>query len=152
MLFWSKILNVTSIIFNWYRGHGISSSRPGYLYNKTILKMTIITANTAWDAKTGAPVNNNTLLGKWNLFMESQAERITLWFLVSLLFQGVLILPVPAALIYYANAPVAVLAVTLTLFFANIIAGMGGAGIKTLLWLFAASVMIHLLMILIFII
>lgn len=114
--------------------------------------MTTITANTAWDAKTGAPVNNNTLLGKWNLFMESQAERITLWFLVSLLFQGVLILPVPAALIYYANAPVAVLAVTLTLFFANIIAGMGGAGIKTLLWLFAASVMIHLLMILIFII
>jgi len=84
--------------------------------------------------------------------MESQAERITLWFLVSLLFQGILILPVPAALIYYANAPVAVLAVTLTLFFANIIAGMGGAGIKTLLWLFAASLLIHLLMILVFII
>lgn len=84
--------------------------------------------------------------------MESQAERITLWFLVSLLFQGILILPVPAALIYYANAPVAVLAVTLTLFFANIIAGMGGAGIKTLLWLFATSLVIHLLMILVFII
>lgn len=113
--------------------------------------MTTITANTAWDAKAATPVNNNTLIGKWNALMESQAERITLWFLVSLLFQGVLILPVPAALIYYANAPVAVLAITLTLFFANIIAGMGGAGIKTLLWLFASSVAIHLLMILAFV-
>lgn len=83
--------------------------------------------------------------------MESQAERITLWFLVSLVFQGVFFLPIPAALIYYAGAPVAVLAVTLTLFFANIIAGMGGAGIKTLLWLFASSIFIHLLMILVFI-
>jgi hypothetical protein len=114
--------------------------------------MTTITTNTAWDAKAATPVNTNTLLAKWNLLMESQAERITLWFLVSLLFQGILILPVPAALIYYANAPVAVLAVTLTLFFANIIAGMGGAGIKTLLWLFATSLVIHLLMILVFII
>jgi len=82
--------------------------------------------------------------------MDSQSSRITLWFLVSLLFQGVLILPVPAILIYFANAPVAILMVTLTLFFGNIIAGMGGAGIKTLLWLFASSIAIHLLMILVF--
>ena len=83
--------------------------------------------------------------------MEGQADRKTLWFLVSLVFQGVFLLPVPAALIYYFNAPVLVLVVTLTLFFANIIAGMGGAGIKTLLWLFASSIIIHLLMITIFI-
>ncbi|MBE9668545.1 hypothetical protein [Mucilaginibacter boryungensis] len=113
--------------------------------------MTTITTNTAWDAKAAPPVNTNTFIDKWNQFMESQADRITLWFLVSLVFQGVFFLPVPAALIYYAGAPIAVLFITLTLFFANIIAGMGGAGIKTLLWLFASSVAIHLLMILAFV-
>ena len=113
--------------------------------------MATITANTRWDAKDAAPVPAHTWLGKWNLFMESQEKWITLWFLVSLVFQGVFFLPVPAVLIYYAAAPVPVLAITLTLFFANIIAGMGGAGIKTLLWLFALSIAIHLLMILFFI-
>lgn len=83
--------------------------------------------------------------------MESQADRKTLWFLVSLVFQGVFLLPVPAALIFYCGAPALILAITLGLFFANIIAGMGGAGIKTLLWLFACSVAVHLLMILLFI-
>jgi len=112
--------------------------------------MAIITANTHWDVKSATPARTNTLLEKWNLFMDSQSSRITLWFLVSLLFQGVLILPVPAILIYYANAPVAILMVTLTLFFGNIIAGMGGAGVKTLLWLFASSIATHLLMILVF--
>lgn len=113
--------------------------------------MTTISANTTWAAKDAAQNKTHNLLYKWNLLMESQAERITLWFLVSLIFQGVFFLPVPAALIYYAGAPVLVLAVTLTLFFANIIAGMGGAGIKTLLWLLASSIVIHLLMILVFI-
>ena len=112
--------------------------------------MATITVNAQWAAKEAAPNTYHTLLGKWDLFMNSQAESITLWFLVSLVFQGVFFLPVPAALIYYADAPVAVLLVTLTLFFANIIAGMGGAGIKTLLWLFASSIAIHIMMILIF--
>lgn len=80
--------------------------------------------------------------------MESQSESKTFWFLVSLVVQGVFFLPEPAVLIYYYHAPVLVLAITLTLFFANIIAGMGGAGIKTLLSLFASSIAIHLLMLL----
>ncbi|MES2265136.1 MAG: hypothetical protein V4520_00155 [Bacteroidota bacterium] len=111
--------------------------------------MATVSANAQWAAKEAAHNTHPTLLGKWNTFMNNQAERITLWFLVSLVFQGVFFLPIPAVLIYYAGAPVAVLAITLTLFFANIIAGMGGAGIKTLLWLFASSIAIHLLMILI---
>lgn len=114
--------------------------------------MTSITATARWNAKDTSQNRNYNLISKWNDFMESQRESKTLWFLVSLVFQGVFLLPVPAALIYYADAPVLVLAITLTLFFANIIAGMGGAGIKTLLWLFASSIVIHLLMILIFII
>jgi uncharacterized membrane protein len=92
----------------------------------------------------------NNLGNKWNNFVNSQADNKTLWFLVSLVFQGVFFLPIPAVLLYYFNAPILVLAVTLTLFFANIIAGMGGAGIKTLLTLFAASIVIHALMLIVF--
>lgn len=113
--------------------------------------MATITANAHWDAQKDIQHKSNSLISKWNIFMESQSERKTLWFLVSLVFQGVFLLPVPAVLIYYFDAPVLVLAVTLTLFFANIIAGMGGAGIKTLLWLFASSIIIHLLMVTLFV-
>jgi len=113
--------------------------------------MTTITASTQWTAGTATPIPSKSLIGKWNLFMESQTDRKTLWFLVSLVFQGVFLLPVPAALIYFCNAPVLVLGITLGLFFANIIAGMGGAGIKTLLSLFAGSIIIHLLMVALFI-
>jgi hypothetical protein len=112
--------------------------------------MSTLTAPGRWHSE-AATKHSKSLLTKWNLFMESQADRKTLWFLVSLVFQGVFLLPVPAALIFYCDAPVLILAVTLGLFFANIIAGMGGAGIKTLLWLFAASIVIHLLMIILFI-
>jgi len=142
---------VTSIIFPNDKGHGINYRAAGYLGHQKILIMTTITANNQWVAGTVTQAQQKTLLAKWNLLMEGQADRKTLWFLVSLVFQGVFLLPVPAALIYYFNAPVLVLVVTLTLFFANIIAGMGGAGIKTLLWLFASSIIIHLLMITIFI-
>lgn len=91
--------------------------------------------------------NKLTLLGKWNALADKQAENKTLWFIVSLIAQGVLFLPVPAALIHYFNAPLAVLAITLGLYFANIIAGMGGAGIRVMLLLFVSSVFLHLLMI-----
>jgi hypothetical protein len=78
--------------------------------------------------------------------MESQSGNGTFWFLVSLVFQGVFFLPLPAFLIYYYDAPKLVLGITLSLYFANIIAGMGGAGVKTLLKMLAASIIIHLLM------
>ncbi|MFA6083962.1 hypothetical protein [Mucilaginibacter sp.] len=110
--------------------------------------MSTITASAGWNDKAAARSGSNSLTNKWTAFMENQSKSKTVWFMVSLVVQGVFFLPEPAVLIYYYNAPVAVLAVTLTLFFANIIAGMGGAGIKTLLWLFASSILIHLLMLL----
>lgn len=90
----------------------------------------------------------------WNRFLafaDSQAKNRTAWFLVSLVSQGVLFLPIPAALMYYYNAPIFVLAVTMTLFFANVIAGMGGSGIRALILLFVGSVLVHLMMLVIFI-
>ena len=92
-----------------------------------------------------------SIADRLSAFIESQKDKRLAWFMISLLAQAVLILPIPAVLIYYYNASESILIVTLGLFFANIIAGMGGAGIKTLLWLFASSAAVHLLMILLFI-
>ncbi|MCO5948484.1 hypothetical protein [Mucilaginibacter flavidus] len=93
-----------------------------------------------------ATTDPTNIVNKWAVFIQSQSENKTFWFLLSLVFQGVFFLPLPALLIYYFNAPTLIVVVTLTLFFANIIAGMGGAGIKTLLKLFAASIVIQVLM------
>ncbi|GAB3929917.1 hypothetical protein [Mucilaginibacter myungsuensis] len=89
----------------------------------------------------------------WNKFMafaDTQNKNRTLWFLVSLVSQGVLFLPIPAVLIFYFDAPELILAVTLILFFLNVVAGMGGSSIRTMLTLFATSAIINTLMILIF--
>jgi len=107
---------------------------------------TLTTANWAVD-------NNNTntqhltLKERFNLFADSQKDRHTVWFMASLIFMGVMILPIPAVLMYYFNAPILVLGVTMVCFFANIIANMGGEGIRTTIFLFAACVAIHLVMI-----
>jgi hypothetical protein len=101
---------------------------------------------TQWANAQPIPIKLS-ILDKWNALADKQAENKTLWFIVSLIAQGVLFLPIPAALIHYFNAPLPVLAITLGLYFANIIAGMGGAGIRVMLLLFASSVFLHLLMI-----
>jgi hypothetical protein len=94
--------------------------------------------------------NYPTLLSKIIVWADKQAPNRTLWFMVSLIAQGVLFLPLPAVLLYYFHAPIAILAITLGLFFSNIIAGMGGAGIRAMLGFFAFSILVHLLMIIIF--
>jgi hypothetical protein len=91
----------------------------------------------------------------WNKFIDfadSQSKNRTGWFLLSLMVQGILFLPIPAVLMFYFNAPIVVLAITMVLFFANVIAGMGGSSIRVLISLFALSTIIHFLMLLIFII
>jgi hypothetical protein len=118
--------------------------------------MATLTNNTQnWNQAT---LNNNTANAQQNLlanliaWADKQAPNRTLWFMVSLVAQGVLFLPVPAVLLFYFNAPLAVLAVTLGLFFSNIIAGMGGAGIRVMLGLLALSIIINVLMVIVFII
>ncbi|MCC8424911.1 hypothetical protein [Mucilaginibacter sp. UR6-11] len=87
---------------------------------------------------------------KWLAITDSQAERNTLWFMISMIVQGVLFLPLPAVLIYYYNAPTLILVVTLSLFFANIITGMSGSGIRTTLSLFLISIIVQLSMLIVF--
>lgn len=93
---------------------------------------------------------NLNLLTRFNQFANGQKENHTLWFFVILVVHGVLILPIPAVLLYYFDAPIGVLVITMVCFFANLIATMGGAGIRTALIFFLGSIFIHLLMILVF--
>jgi hypothetical protein len=93
-----------------------------------------------------------TFWDKYTSFTNGQAKNRTAWFMVSLLAQGVLFLPIPALLIYYFSAPVLIIVITLALFFANIIAGMGGSGIRTMITLFAVSIAVHVIMLATFII
>ena len=112
---------------------------------------TLINAPAHWNEQAETQKANNTIWNKWITAADSQAKNQTLWFLLSLIGQGVFFLPVPALLIYYYNAPIVVLVITLFLFFANIIAGMGGSGIRTTLTLFAVSILVHLVMLALFI-
>lgn len=112
---------------------------------------TAINTNISWKTPTATTSINNNIWVKWLAWADSQAASKTLWYMVSLIAQGVLFLPLPAALIYFYNAPVMILAITLILYFANIIAGMGGSNIRTTLTLFAVSVIIHLSMLAVFI-
>lgn len=96
--------------------------------------------------------NHETAWRKFITFADGQTKHRTIWFLVSLMVQGVLLLPVPAVLMYYYNAPIIVLAVTMTLFFASVISGMGGSGIRIMISLFALSVLVNLLMLAVFMI
>lgn len=107
---------------------------------------TLTTTHTWAEPKT----NHHTLSARWQTFTDGQKKNRTFWFLMSLVLQGVFFLPLPAALTYYYGAPFYIVGITLVLFFANVIAGMGGSGIRTMISLFAASVMIHLAMALIY--
>jgi hypothetical protein len=112
---------------------------------------TLSSGHIKWDTEHSTQQHQVNLWDKWLAIADSQAPRKTFWFLVSLVSQGVLFLPIPAVLMYYCNAPILVLGITLTLFFANFIAGMGGSNIRTTLTLFALSIAVHLIMVVAFI-
>jgi hypothetical protein len=110
---------------------------------------TSIKAPAYWANSTTHHTNIN-ILQKYLAYADSQSDRKTLWFLISMIFQGIFFLPLPAVLIFYFGAPVFILIITLGLFFANLIAGMGGAGIRTIFGLFALSILVHLIMAVLF--
>jgi hypothetical protein len=97
------------------------------------------------------PTKKYSIFWKVLAFADSESKQLTLWFIISLIVQGVFFLPIPAVLMYYYNAPVVCVVITLALFFANVILGMGGAGIRTIIFCFALSIALHLAMLAIFI-
>lgn len=109
---------------------------------------TSIKAQTQW--ATTKTTKQTSFFNKYLTFVDSQADSKTMWFMISLIAQGVLFLPLPAVLTFYYGAPVWVLAITLPLFFANIVMGMSGAGIRVIMGLFTVSIIVHLLMMIVF--
>ena len=83
--------------------------------------------------------------------LDSEAEHKTIWFLFSLIFQGVLFLPIPAVLMYYYNASIVVLPITFGLYLANIIVGMGGSGIRMVIGFFMFTILVNLFMLALYI-
>lgn len=111
---------------------------------------TLTTHQAHWNTRLEQKEQGTNLWSKWLAFADTQAPKKTMWFMVALMAQGVFFLPMPALLMYYFDAPIFTLGITMGLFFANFIAGMGGSNIRTTLSLFALSVITHLTMLLIF--
>ena len=97
-----------------------------------------------WIANQFISTQKNDIYNKWKAFTNSQAATKTQWYLISMMVQGVLFLPIPAVLMYYYNASIIVLPITFGLYLANIIVGMGGSSIRAVVGLFLFSVLINL--------
>lgn len=105
-----------------------------------------ITAPSPWAPQKYNQTTHPDLWSKFLAFADSQTERKTKWFFLALVVQGIFFLLLPAFLIYYYNAPVMLLIVTIPCFFTTIISYMGGAGIRIVLLLSAASILIQVAM------
>ncbi|GAA4318485.1 hypothetical protein GCM10023149_16610 [Mucilaginibacter gynuensis] len=112
--------------------------------------LTLKTNTTAaWAAK---PIARNRFnpVKAYLRFADGQKDHKTMWWCINLVVHGNLVLAVPAVIIYYYNAPVILLAVTVLGFFGNLVANMGGAGIRITLTAFFASLLVNLGMLLIY--
>ncbi|MDB5139082.1 MAG: hypothetical protein JWR12_998 [Mucilaginibacter sp.] len=96
--------------------------------------------------------NTNNTWKKLSAIADNQADNKTLWFLFSLIFQGVLFLPIPAVLMYYYQASIIVLPITFGLYISNIIVGMGGSNIKVVLGFILFSFIVNLTMLALYVI
>ncbi|WP_179415742.1 hypothetical protein HDF19_20900 [Mucilaginibacter sp. E4BP6] len=113
---------------------------------ETAINTSIVKEDNNWLA-----IKENQIWVNLMAKLDNQAEHKTLWFLFSLMFQGVLFLPIPAVLMYYYNAPIIVLPITFGLYLANIIVGMGGSGIRTVISFFMFTALVNLIMLALYI-
>jgi hypothetical protein len=142
---------VTKIIFYRDTGHGAGAGLLApLLYQNNNHMATLKTMSpVSWAADNHTTtVNSFNPWARFMAFADSQKPNHTLWFFITLVGQGVLFLPIPAVLMYYYDAPIIVLAITMVCFFTTLIANMGGEGIRTTLTCLAASTLIHIAMIL----
>jgi hypothetical protein len=103
---------------------------------------------SATPVKTAAIERPDSILKRFEAFAESQKNKRLGWFMISLLAQAVIFLPIPAALMYYCDASVSVLAIGVGLFFINLVAGMAGSKINVLMILIAITTIVNVAMIL----
>lgn len=106
--------------------------------------------------KLNAPVNNaarqnnKTIYNNVIPFVNSDAQEKAIWFMVSMFFHGVILMPLPSLLIYFYGAPILVQIIGLGLFFSNIIVGISGYSLRLLISVLAISVSTHLFMLIYF--
>ena len=108
------------------------------------------TMNLVHDDRVKAAHHN--LLDRFYAFADGQKQHRKILFFIALLVQGIFFLPLPVILSFYYDAPSTLIFITMACFFTNIIAFMGGAGIRAVLLLSVVSIAIQLLTALIVII
>jgi hypothetical protein len=95
-------------------------------------------------------INFNPLVAYLD-FVDGQKPYHLMWWCISLVVHANLVLAVPAILIWQYNAPIFVLGITCLGFFGNLVANMGGMGIRVTLSAFFASLLINMAIILIYV-
>jgi hypothetical protein len=114
---------------------------------------TLINAPSHWIAEPAIQKqkNDRNIYNKLIVFADSQAKNMTSLFSISLIVQCMLFIPLPALLMFYYHGAVVVLAIVITLFFANIIACIGSHGIRSIVSI-SALIIIDLIMLVIFLV
>jgi hypothetical protein len=86
----------------------------------------------------------SSLLAKFNTFADGQTENRLAWFLVSLILHATMLVPITFILVYSLDGHVIpCLAVSMIIFFANIVANMSGANTRSTIFLFGLSLAVH---------
>jgi len=85
-----------------------------------------------------------SLWTKFITFADGQQKNRLAWFLVSLILHATMLVPVTFILVYSLDGYVIPsLAVSMIIFFANIVANMSGANTRSTIFLFGLSLVVH---------
>jgi hypothetical protein len=85
-----------------------------------------------------------SLWTKYLNFADGQKENRLAWFLVSIILHATVLVPLTFMLVYSLGGYVIpCLAASMVIFFANIVANMGGASTRATIFLFGFSLLIH---------
>lgn len=92
---------------------------------------------------------NFNLIKKFNDFADSQHKWALGYWIGSLMIIGSFLLPVTFLTVYTLGGPVIpFLALSMVSFFMSLITNMSGMGIRACMYTFAASILLHLMMLL----
>jgi hypothetical protein len=85
-----------------------------------------------------------SLWTKFITFADDQQKNRLAWFLVSLILHATMLVPITFILVYSLDGYVIPsLAVSMIIFFANIVANMSGANTRSTIFLFGLSLVVH---------
>jgi hypothetical protein len=82
-----------------------------------------------------------TVYNRYLAFIKGRQKDRTMWFLLSLVVQGIFILPAPAILLVYYDAPIYVPMITMLTCYPNVITAMTGSGLRDTLAVFACGLL-----------